>query len=110
LDPTNAESSEFERQIKLLEELQEKRGKVFSFLWIDGQQDPQFAREFDVPGMLPGLSVFNHKKSMVVPFTGSFTMEDIDEYLERLLAGSTRRAFKLTKVPELKSSSRKKEL
>lgn len=49
LDPTNAEAEELQRQVKVLEELHEKRGKVFSFLWVDGQQDPEFARSFDVP-------------------------------------------------------------
>jgi len=61
--------------------------------------------------VFPAISVFAHKKSTVIPFTGSFSTEDIDELLERLLSGSSKRAFKIPKVPELKSSnSAKKEL
>ena len=61
---------------------------------------------------MPALVLLNTKKSTVVPFTGSFTDEDVDEYLERLLAGGSRRAFKISKIPELSGASneQKKEL
>lgn len=128
LDPTNAEAADHETQLKLLEQLQEKRGKVFNFMWVDGQVETEFGREFNVPSSMwtcssilfhslflllvfPAMALYVHKKNTVVPFTGSFTLEDVEEALERVLSGSTKRAFKLSKAPQLKEpSAAKKEL
>jgi len=93
----------------LLEKVQEKHGKAFHFIWLDGVNQPEFANEWGLSSSYPTIVTFNHKKMSIVPYIGSFSEEAVNDYLNKILRGA-RRASPISKVPSIIAPQGKDEL
>jgi len=104
LDPQNTEPTEHEKHLAVLEKVQEKHGRAFSFFWMDAQKQVDFIESWNLASGFPSVVVFNHKKKTIVPYVGAFDESSMKEFLSGLLRGVTRRATTLDKIPTVNSS------
>jgi len=109
LDPQNTEAEEQQRYLAVLDKVQQKHGKTFSFIWIDAQKAPDFADTWNLASGYPSVVVFNHKKQSIVPYIGAFSESSMNEFLAALLRGA-KKASPVTKVPSIQATSQKDEL
>jgi len=104
-DPTNTEPDVHEGYLKILEKVQDKYQKFFHFIWIDGLKQTDFTQVFHLESGFPTVVVINHKKKSTVPYIGTFSIESLSDFLDKILRG-TKKAYPLDKIPVILPASK----
>lgn len=91
-------------EMEILETLKknnhEKNGP-FKFAWINGvKRGKKFARDFDLPDMLPSFLVVNGKKNVFRVDRGAFDVDSMTEFLKQVKGGRGR-FFSYKNKPQL---------
>jgi protein disulfide-isomerase A6 len=62
-----------------------------AYLWAEGYQHPQLEQALEVGGTgYPALVLYNQKKGRFVPFSGSYSVDNIKLFVDRVMKGRER--------------------
>ena len=83
-----AEKERNAKFIGVLEEVVKKLYKNVKVMWVNAPAHFEFYNKFNLGGGFPSFALYQPKLKRVVPYRGSFTTEDIIEWVEmKVLAG-----------------------
>jgi len=104
LDPLTSGAEEHEKQVQLLEELQQNN-EGFIFVWIDGSQQYNFADKLNMLSGFPNVILLNHKKMATVNYIGPFNTESLQEFLDQIMRGDKKvRPSIIKSIPTLETA------
>mmetsp|Transcript_23435 Transcript_23435/g.32746 ORF Transcript_23435/g.32746 Transcript_23435/m.32746 type:complete len:412 (+) Transcript_23435:178-1413(+) len=109
LDPTNTEVAEHQSYIEMLEKLQQKYEKTYNIVWVDGIAQYEWIQKWSLAEGFPNFMVYNHKKAVAVPYIGPINEKAIGEFLDSVLRGTSKRAFKVPGAPQLAGAKEEKK-
>jgi len=82
-------------------EVAEKYQKQFRYFWVDGPQHIPFLEALYSNNGWPQLIVVHPKKKVVAPLIGSYTVESISQFLDKVLLGNKRIIRPVDEIPPL---------
>lgn len=82
-----AEKERNAKFIGILEEVVKKVYKNVHVMWVNAPTQYEFYSKFNLGGGFPAFALYQPKLKRVVPFRGSFSEEDIIEYVDKVLTG-----------------------
>jgi hypothetical protein len=80
-------------------EVAEKYSKQFRYYWADGPAHIPFVDALYMNNGWPQLLVLHPKKKAVAPLIGSYTVESISQFLDKVLLGNKRVIRPLDEIP-----------
>jgi len=109
LDPQDTEAETHATYLQTLEKVSQKAKDLLHVIWIDGPKNWEYAEKLGLAYGYPAVVTYAHKKSAKIPFMGSFTEDDLSDYVKTIRAGG-RRVSSVTSFPKLKSAQKKEEV
>ena len=74
--------------LETLDKVTHKHHKSFSFVWLDGVHHLEFMQFLHLESGFPGMAVISPSKNVYVPYVGSYEVDKITNFLDKLLRGS----------------------
>jgi len=87
LDPQDNDGKTLEKNLDTLKKLAEKYKNLFDFMWTDGPNNMQVVGAYHMDSGFPSLILLSPKKLGFVPFVGTFGVEQLSDFFEKVLKG-----------------------